>query len=123
MGYPLYCELTGPDAPWWDDEVCCSGAKCVEVGTAGCPDDLQKYSCRHAEIDTRGQVTCLFEVPSYCDDHSCPAGFQPQPQSMVICCYAEGCFDSTDIYCYGDAYWCDSGVSNLDGTVTCFDQE
>ncbi|PRQ07040.1 hypothetical protein [Enhygromyxa salina] len=126
-GYPLYCSPTGPDAPWWSDEVCCDGAKCVEIGTGGCPDGTEDYLCRYAEIDALGNVTCLFEVPDYCEGNNCPAppaGYQPQPQGSVICCFAQGCYDASEFICTGgELYWCDNGVSNLDGTVTCFDND
>lgn len=125
-GYPSYCQPAGPDAAWWDDELCCAGAQCVETTTAGCPKGKGKYWCDHVEIDSEGIITCLFKVPAYCDTHDCSApapGYQPQPESNVMCCYAEGCYDPMGASCGGILYWCDDGVSNANGTVTCFDPD
>lgn len=125
-GYPLYCSPTGPDAPRWAEEICCDGAMCVEVGTVGCPDDTLNFWCRNAEVDGEGNVTCLFEVPKYCDIYDCPEpspGYQPHPASNVMCCFAEACYDANEFICYGNLYWCDDGVNNWDGTMTCFDDD
>jgi hypothetical protein len=126
-GYPLFCSPAGPDAPWWGEEVCCDGANCSEPGTAGCPENTRNYSCEYAELDAVGRITCLFSVERYCDTHECEAppasapGYAPQPEAFPMCCYEQGCYSPQGAGCGGIMYWCDDGVTNESGTVTCFD--
>lgn len=125
-GYPLYCSPTGPDGPLWEGEVCCDGAKCIEHEGTSCPDRMTTYQCELAELDAEGGVTCLFEVENYCDTHACPTapqGYQPQPQGNAMCCYDGACYDTLGDECGGILYWCDDGVTNESGTVSCFDSD
>jgi hypothetical protein len=72
-------------------------------------------------------VSCYFEVPDYCDVFACEPkpGFQPQPAEAAICCNQGVCWPTTSGAndCeLQDIVWCDSAVSNADGTVTCLDE-
>lgn len=127
-GYPKYCEPIGEHiAPGWDDPLCCDGAECEPMGTAGCGGDRQPFSCDHARFNAVGTVTCLFVVPHYCDEYSCEPSpvrdDQQPPQAQELCCYEEGCYAPDGGPCGGVLFWCDDGVSNSDGTVTCFDED
>jgi hypothetical protein len=124
-GYPAHCEPIGEHiAPLWDSSACCDDERCVEPGLGGCPGGTNEYSCKYAEPDGNGSLTCLYLVPHYCDEHPCPnddPDFGAPPQENVICCYQEGCYDTQGGLCGGLEYWCENGVSNIDGTTTCFD--
>jgi hypothetical protein len=69
-------------------------------------------------------VSCYFEVPDYCDVFPCDPGFQTWPQANGMSCY-DGISSNTDSGSndceISDIYWCSDGVTNQDGTVTCFD--
>jgi hypothetical protein len=69
-------------------------------------------------------VSCYFEVPDYCDVFPCAPGFQTWPQANLMCCHAGDCWnhdDGANDCEVEDVYWCGDGVTNQDGTVTCFD--
>jgi hypothetical protein len=70
-------------------------------------------------------VSCYFEVPDYCDVFPCAPGFQTWPQAYDMCCPpGQDCWHTDEFSndCeIEDIYWCSDGVSNQDGTVTCFD--
>ncbi|PRQ06050.1 hypothetical protein [Enhygromyxa salina] len=71
-----------------------------------------------------GEVSCYFEVPDFCEVFPCKPGFQAQPQANFMCCYEGICWNtytgSNDCEIQ-DIYWCNDGVTNQDGTVTCLD--
>jgi len=63
-------------------------------------------------------------VPSYCDVFPCEPGYQAQPESNMMRCHAGVCwtvYSNTNDCELDDLYWCSDGVTNEDGTVTCFD--
>lgn len=130
-GYPAYCDAIGErDAPFWGEAACCVESRCVELGAAGCPSGTQEYTCQYAEPDGQGNLTCLYLVPYYCEENPCPSNNDdldfaapPQIQAHLICCYDGGCYDTQGGICGGAEYICFNGVSNEDGTVTCFDED
>ena len=69
-------------------------------------------------------MSCYFEVPDECDLFPCEPGFSPFPQANDMCCYEGICWHTwpgaNDCEPW-DVYWCYHGVTNQDGTVTCFD--
>lgn len=123
-GTPTRCEAHPDGAPVYDGVVCCTGEVCFEQDSRGCLDDEQPHFCEFGDVGSAGLVTCYFEVPSYCDIYPCAPGYQTVPQENPMCCNAgicwniwEGTYDCE----VDDIYWCDDGVTNEDGTVTCFD--
>ncbi|NJK31580.1 MAG: hypothetical protein HC927_03705 [Deltaproteobacteria bacterium] len=51
-----------------------------------------------------------------------PQGHDPGWESPICCDDADGtCWPGTE--CGGTVYFCHDGVSNEDGTVTCFEKE
>lgn len=127
-GTPTRCEAHPEGAPVYDGVVCCNGEVCFEQDSRGCLEDEQPYFCELGDVGVAGLVTCYFEVPSYCDVYPCeqaPPTVQTVPQSNGMCCNAGICWTIWNASeCeLQDIYWCDDGVSNEDGTVTCFDED
>ena len=122
-GVPLRCELHPEGAPVYDGAVCCDGASCQASQGGGCPDSLEPYYCDLGEVLASEEVACYVEVPDYCDVFPCSPGYQAQPQSNMMCCSQGVCwhFNHGDDCELGDIFWCQDGVSNPDGTITCLD--
>lgn len=133
-GYPASCEPTGREHVWWwADDLCCDATGCAALSGTECPVDTTREYCQYARFDTFGQAVCQFIVPEYCDYNECPSmasipadapEFTFAPQEHAICCFAEvGCYSPEGGPCGGFLWWCDDGVSEADGTMTCFDDE
>jgi hypothetical protein len=125
-GVPLFCSPRPEGAPVLGRNVCCTAGSCV-LADPTCK-TASLYFCELGEQYADGEVSCYVEVPSYCDVFPCaPApGFQAQPIDTAICCSQGICWHtvSGSADCeFDDIYWCGSGVSNADGTVTCLDDE
>ena len=132
---PKYCVWTGPDAPVWDADVCCTidgdGAACTVPGVEGrCPVGDKLY-CEYGARDAVGGVICYQPFPSMCDAGFCiaPPAVPPTNQAMGFACCGPGgvCQPLSDELmglCEengGTFLPCDNGVENVDGTVDCWD--
>jgi hypothetical protein len=123
-GRPVFCEAHPDGAPRWDKAVCCNDAGCVASSSSKCSTGRKRYYCELGEVWADGEVSCYFEVPDYCDVFPCSPGFQTWPQANEMCCPDGGdCWNINNVNdCeIDDVYWCNDGVTNQDGTVTCFD--
>lgn len=124
-GRPVWCEPHPDGAPRLDSQVCCDAAGCVAPLTGGgCSQGRTPYHCELGQVWADGEVSCYFEVPDYCDVFPCAPGFQTWPQEVGMCCYEGVCWTtwpSSNDCEPQDIYWCNDGVTNMDGTVTCFD--
>ena len=124
-GTPLRCSPHPEGAPLYDGTVCCNDTTCFESEGGPCFDGEVLYSCELGKVSASKEVTCFFEVPTYCEVFPCDPGYQTQPQANGMCCVNGICwniYDDDPGSCeVQDIYWCDDGVTNLDGTVTCFD--
>jgi hypothetical protein len=66
-----HCKWTGPDAPTWNADVCCSfsdnAAHCTPTDTRGrCPSSKSKRYCEHGSVASDGTVTCSRSATSAC---------------------------------------------------------
>jgi hypothetical protein len=123
-GRPVFCEPHPDGAPRWDAAVCCNDDGCVRSRSGSCSTGRKAYFCELGQVRADGKVSCYFEVPDYCDVFPCAPGFQTWPQANYMCCYGDICWNTsgTSNDCEPlDMYWCSDGISNADGTVTCFD--
>ncbi|MCA9699120.1 MAG: hypothetical protein KC431_16475 [Myxococcales bacterium] len=132
-GHPKYCAPVGPDmAPWWDASACCQGTDCVEPGADGCDStNGEEVHCRYAELAADGALTCLYEVPGFCEVYDCDGRESdptapPEPEdetaSWVLCCYGmDNCYAAQGGPCGGDVIYCYQAVTNADGTSECLD--
>ncbi len=130
-----YCVWTGPDAPVWDDHVCCTidddGAACSRTNTAGrCASGTKKMYCDYGAAVAGGGVVCYQPLPSMCDAGLCIDAPEVIPvaqlaPSYVACCITGGPCHMVDVNtvfdCEGQLLACGYGMSNPDGSVECFD--
>lgn len=127
-----YCEWTGPDAPQWNDALCCSldesAAKCVPKTERGCDFASQVAMwCEHGERLADGSVSCYQPLPSACDFMPCfapPAGTPPLEHTVPLCCLPSGfCWEPSHEMggeCEGGKLsYCTAPYTNPDGTVGC----
>lgn len=125
---PSYCEyVPAEDAPEYFGAVCYSTATDVAIvkATPKCPVGHAEMFLVHGEVVDPGNGVVAGYIPLA---NACGAGFcaafvpHDDPQESTICCENGGsCWPGAN--CGGVLYWCHDGVSNEDGTVTCFDAE
>lgn len=124
---PTICQphLEGT-APTLDEDICCAGGQCYALGS-GCGSTETQYYCALGTIDVTGEATCYWEVPNACDaqHYTCEQTINPPPSEEKVCCPAseDVCwpFESPSQCDVGDVFICLNGVTNTDGTVTCFE--
>lgn len=132
---PSECEYTGPNAPLLEEAVCYDRNATPTVtlkGIGACATGSTEYFVQHGEVvsPTTGEVTGYVPLDWACDtpglcDSNPPAG----TESEAICCENGGggdCWPATEVLCNspGDILvMCEDGVTNQDGTVTCFEGE
>lgn len=123
-GTPTICKPYKQGAPVFDANVCCAGSTCFPSTSGQCQSGESLCYCGLGEQKPTGEVVCYFEVPNYCDVHPCGTSVTPAPQEGSICCNEGICWEDqtgSNNCEVDDIYWCSNGVSNPDGTITCFD--
>ena len=132
-----YCVWTGPGAPVWNGDVCCSldaaGASCdvPNPATDECLPGEERVYCEQGEPLTGGGFVCYQAFPGTCELGYCQQGDPPPviqapggSTEGAICCIGGICFPWDDMHgyqCGGHYTWCHDGYSKADGTVECFD--
>jgi hypothetical protein len=124
---PAACNYTGPNAPTLGAAVCYGTASGIVLkGTAPCPSGTWAYYVDYGEIvDPVANAVAAYvpldngcDRPGLCVDGPPPAG----AQEYVMCCTSDTqCVHGSK--CGGTLWWCNDGVCNEDGTITCFDKE
>lgn len=126
---PGACVYTGPDAPRLDATVC-HGSAGTHLRGAACPTGTWAYTLAYGElVDPLSNAVAAYVPlddacanPQLCLDGPPPPDAQPYP----MCCTGNTSGgDSTCVHgvgCGGTIWFCIDGVSNDDGTVTCFNQ-
>jgi hypothetical protein len=127
---PRYCQWTGPDAPILNTDVCCDidddAAACVLPNVTGRCSIGSPYYCKYGQVSGAG-VVCFQPFPSACALGLCVQApdVPPPVQALLGCCSPGGaCVEilpSQAGDCEGSFIACTDGVSNEDGTITCFD--
>ncbi len=125
---PSACVFTGPWAPVLAAEVCWSRTSGIATlrGSQNCPTGTWPYSVKYGDVDPLTSIVTAY-VPL---DDACshpgicqPAEFAPaNTTSAPMCCIGGTCYPYNG-QCDGEVLLCDNGVTNEDGTVTCFDDE
>lgn len=125
---PSACEYTGPDAPVLAAVVCWSRTSLTTrlMTGATCPTGSWPYFAKYGQVDP---LTLLVHAYVPLDDAcSVPGLCQPAIQAPattvgdVICCLNGSCWPAEGDECYGgELFFCFNGVTNEDGTVTCFE--
>jgi hypothetical protein len=127
---PRACTFTGPDAPVLAAVVCWSSSTSTATLMTGatCPTGRWPYFVKYGLVDPMSLSVSAF-VPL---DDACsrpglcqPTEFKPaNTTNAPICCFGGNCWPINDDLCpSGEIYFCFDGVSNDDGTVTCFEGE
>jgi hypothetical protein len=127
-----FCKWTGPDAPVWNANVCCTfdadGAACTRTNSRGSCSTGKRHYCEHGEAVTGGGVVCYQPLPSMCGAGLCveapPIIPEAQMSSTYIACCDGPChlIDVEAIFdCEGEILACNYGMSNADGSVECWD--
>ena len=125
---PAACTYTGPDAPYLKADACYGSATGIRLMSGGaCPTGSWPYFVDAGEVvdPITGEVAAYIplddacERPGLCVEGPPPPGTQEEP----ICCDQDYVCTSASGPCgAGYSVWfCHDGVSNDDGTVTCFD--
>ena len=128
-----YCAWTGPDAPVWDADVCCTidddGAACSVPQDGRCTTGTTRMYCEHGKADALGGVTCYQPLPDACEAGMCVEApeFPPvgQMSHMTMCCSPGGVcqyipFGSAS-HCQGEILWCAHGYVDMSGLAECWD--
>lgn len=119
------CEYTGPNAPVLDADVCLDGAGQVRLkGPSPCSMGEVAFHTRYGEVLDPVQQLVVAYIPleSACSIAGlCVPGEYSEGSTTAqgICCIGEVCWPGFD--CGGTLVWCEDGVCNEDGTVTCFE--
>lgn len=130
-----FCEWTGPDAPVWDANVCCTfsgvAATCSVTDSYGrCSSGKKQLYCEYGAANEVGGVTCYQPFPDACEAGFClqAPDIPPDSQESMACCTAGGVCQTAHPYDYdhcgeagGTWIWCDNGTENEDGTLDCWD--
>jgi hypothetical protein len=123
---PSACTYTGPYAPGLAADVCYGSAIGIRLkGTAPCPSGSWPYFVEAGEVvdPVTNAVVAYIPLddacsqPGLCVDGPPPGGAQEYP----MCCVGETCYQGSS--CGGTHWWCNDGVCNEDGTITCFDKD
>ncbi len=134
--FSRFCEWTGPDAPVWDAQVCCTfdgdGAACVQPDSNDRCAQGERMYCKYGEAVAAG-VLCYQPFPDACEFGYCePAPSEPPTARMnhsIACCGEHACYEISDSQIFtcgengGKVLGCKAGQSNDDGTITCYDEE
>lgn len=128
MSAAKVCTYTGPQAPVLRADVCLSTAGGITLkGTAPCASGQYPYYVEHGEVvdPQTGEIAAYIPLDNACSQPGrCVDGPGPGvTEEYPMCCFVnssgvEVCVDGTG--CGGTLWFCYDGVSNPDGTVTCF---
>src|SRR5690606_1316021 len=123
-GTPTICKPHKEGAPIYNANVCCSRSMCFPTSRGRCQSGESLYYCGLGEQNPAGAVDCYFEVSEYCDVFPSTPMISPPPMENSICCHDGLCWpDTGPADCeVTDIYFCYSGMSNADGTITCLDE-
>ena len=126
-----YCAWTGPDAPAWDADVCCTfdddSAACSVPLATGCPSGASRMYCKHGKADALGGVTCYQPFPDACEAGMCVQApeLPPPTSALLLCCGPFGiCYEVNSEQaddCAGELAWCDYGSIDGNGVVECWE--
>ena len=127
-----YCEWTGPDAPVWDADVCCTidehGAACSTPDANDRCREGTRYSCEYGEATATGGVVCYQPLPDMCDQGLCLQAPEDQPPTAELlagCCSPGGACQHVTAETLGDCEGyilvCKWGMVHVDGTLECFE--
>lgn len=126
---PSACEYVpaSGSVPTLAADVCFSSSAGIKLkGTAACPSGTWPYFVDYGEVidPITNAVEAYIPLDDACDVAGLCVQYVPHSggQSAPMCCDEEyTCYPTSG--CGGSLWWCHDGVSNSDGTVTCFHAE
>lgn len=123
---PSSCEYAPPTAPYLNSDVCLDSTGFVSLKGAGsCPSGSWPYYLGYGEvIDLQtNEVQGYIPVDDACGATGLCVEYEPHTggQSDEMCCISTTCYPN--VTCGGTIWWCYDGVSEEDGTITCFAAE
>jgi hypothetical protein len=128
---PGACQYSGPAAPALAADVCHGPAGTWLMGQA-CPTGTWPYFLRYGELldPITNELAAYIPLDDACDNPGLCLDAPPPPdaQPYPMCCTGTmSGGDSTCVSgthnCPGTVWYCHDGVSNDDGTVTCFNAQ
>lgn len=119
---PKACTYTGPEAPVLRANVCWNGSSARLKTTSPCPSGSWPYYVGFGEIiDTQGTIAAYVPLDWACSNPGiCVAGPVPDGATEEPLCCNGSCVPLAN-GCDGAILLCENGVTNDDGTVTCFE--
>ncbi len=128
VSVPGECEYSGPNAPVLAANVCWfrSTSSTRLLTGATCPTGGWPYFVKYGVVDTLTlEVTGFVPLEDACSRPGLcqPGSFAPpNTTTEVACCYGGVCWPIDATNCVGgELLFCDEGVTNEDGTISCFD--
>lgn len=125
---PSACTYVPDDnVPVLNADVCFSTSGGIKLkGTANCPSGTWPYFVYHGEVvdPLTGDVDAYIPLDNACEVAGLCVEYVPHTggSSAPMCCDEEyTCVP--ELTCGGTLWWCHDGVSEADGTVTCFHAE
>ncbi len=127
---PSACEYTGPEAPLLEAVVCWSRSTPTPtlrlMTGASCPTGAWPYLAKYGFVDPLTlAVTAYRPLDDACSRPGlCQPGILAPTTTTadVICCLWGVCWPAEGDQCYGgELLYCYEGVTNEDGTVTCWE--
>ncbi|MFO7562277.1 MAG: hypothetical protein R6X02_06510 [Enhygromyxa sp.] len=128
---PSVCTYTGPNVPVLAAEVCYGPTTGLRLkGTAPCPSGSWPYFVETGEFvdPLTNEVVAYVPLDDACSQPELCVDAPPRsdPQQLPMCCDADYVCTHAVTNCNGSGeilYYCEDGVSNADGTITCFAAE
>jgi hypothetical protein len=125
---PSACTYTGPNAAVLKANVCFGSATGIRLMSGGsCPTGSWPYFVEYGEVvdPITNEVAAYVPLDNACDHPGICVDGPPPPgaQAFPMCCTGNASGEETCVSgasCGGVLYYCDDGVCNEDGTVTCF---
>ncbi len=125
------CTFTSAGVPLLDADVCYDSTGAVTLkGASDCPAGSWPYYVDYGEVadPVTREVAAYIPLDDACTQPGpCVEGPPPpEAQEYPMCCTTssqgvETCWSGGT--CGGTLWWCEDGVCNDDGTITCFEKD
>jgi hypothetical protein len=125
---PSQCIYTPANVPKLDANVCYGRTYGIRLMSGSCPTNTWPYYVDYGEVvdPITNAVAAYIPLDNACDHPGiCEVGPPPpDAEEFPMCCTGNTSGEETcvnGVSCGGTLYYCNDGVCNDDGTVTCFE--
>lgn len=124
---PSSCEYASPDAPYLNSDVCLDSTGFVSLKGAGsCPSGSWPYSLDYGEVidPQTNEVQGYIPLDDACYKPGLCVEYEPHTggtEDAMCCDTGNTCYPGAT--CGGSIWWCYDGVTEADGTITCYESE